>query len=203
MPRSLADAGRLRWFCFMGGVVCAVLLVVSLAGCRLYKADPHVAFFGDSLIEDWTYPSVNLGKFGSTTGDLLARSHVAIEGHKFTKVVILGGANDVLLSIDPKISAKNIEAIATSVQQAGEEPVLCEIPPVFHDYIETDTRDFSEPVRILNEQIAELAAQHHWKLADLYHPMLGHPDYSVDGVHMKRRGYLVMELALLRAVPDA
>ena len=203
MPRLSAAMRRRRIFYFLRGTFPAALLLALLAGCRYFKADPHIAFFGDSLVEDWPYPSANLGKFGNTTGDLLARSHVAIDGHKFTKVVILGGANDVLKNIDAKTSVKNIEAIATAVQRSGEEPVLCEIPPIFHDYIETDKRDFSVPVRELNEQIAQLAAQHQWKLVDLYHPMLGHPGYSVDGVHMKRRGYLVMEMAFLRTVPNA
>lgn len=203
MWRSPVGRRDLRLFCLFCGVVFAAFLSVSLTGCHLFRADPRVAFFGDSLIEDWHYPSANLGKFGSTTADLLARSHVAIEGHKYTKVVILGGANDVLKNIDAKTSVKNIEAIATAVQQSGEEPVLCEIPPVFHDYVETDKQDYSEPVKVLNAQIAQLATQHGWKLVDLYHPMLGHPEYSVDGVHMKRRGYLVMEMALLRVLPDA
>ncbi len=36
-----------------------------------------------------------------------------------------------------------------------------------------------------------------------YDPLLGHSGFSSDGVDMKRSGYLIMEIALLRTVPDA
>jgi lysophospholipase L1-like esterase len=52
----------------------------------------------------------------------------------------------------------------------------------------------------LNRRIAQLAAEHHWKLIDFYTPLAGHPDYSTDGVHMKRKGYLVMTLTLRRTL---
>ena len=202
MPRSFIRRS-LRQHYLACGVVCALSILVTLAGCRYFKADRHVAFLGDSLIEDWNYPRENLGKLGSTTADMLTRIQIATAGHKFTKVVILGGTNDVLRSVDAKTTIRNLETIATAIQQSGEEPVLCEIPPIFHSNDPVDRRDFSVQVSQLDGQIEQLAVQHGWKLVDYYHPMLGHPDYSVDGVHMRRRGYLVMEMALRRAVPDA
>jgi lysophospholipase L1-like esterase len=170
-------------------------------GCRLIKADPKTAFLGDSLTLGWHYPQANFGVFGNTTAQMLGRFEASIPGHQFTQVVILGGTNDVLLGVDPNVTTQNLAELAAETVQAGAQPVLCEIPPIFHSYIKTDNKDYSEQVRILNERIARLAAAHQWKLADYYHPMLGHRSYSSDGVHLRRRGYAIMELEYLRAAP--
>ncbi|MFC5864205.1 SGNH/GDSL hydrolase family protein [Acidicapsa dinghuensis] len=178
-------------------------LLFALSGCRYIKGDPKVAFLGDSLTQKWFYPEANFGIFGNTTEQILNRTPAVIDGRRYAKVILLGGTNDVLLHIDPTVTIGNLETIATQIQKAGEEPVLCEIPPIFHNFNLKDKTDFSEPVKALNEQIAQLAVRHGWKLVDYYDPMLGHPGYSSDGVHMKKLGYLTMERALLKVVPDA
>jgi hypothetical protein len=66
-----------------------------------------------------------------------------------------------------------------------------------------DTKDYTNDVHQLNRQIAHSAAEHRWRLVDYYDPLRRDPHVSSDGVHMKRKGYLLMEIALLRAVPDA
>jgi acyl-CoA thioesterase I len=177
------------------------LLLWLPMGCRLFKADPNTAFLGDSITQGWTYPQANFGVFGNTTAQMLARFPVSIPGHHYTQVVILGGTNDVLLGVDPDVTTRNLAELAADTVQAGAQPVLCEIPPIFHSFVKTDNKDYSEQVRALNERIVRLAAAHKWKLADYYHPMLGHCGYSSDGVHMKRRGYAIMELGYLRAAP--
>jgi lysophospholipase L1-like esterase len=179
------------------------LSLCFLTGCRLFKADPRVAFLGDSITQEWQYPAANFGLFGNTTLQMLQRDSAVVSGHNYAKVVILGGTNDVLLGIAPRITVANLEQIALAVQRSGAEPVLCEIPPIFHGFTVNDTRDYSNAVRQLNRQIAQLAGEHRWRLVDYYDPLRRHPHVSSDGVHLKRRGYLLMEIALLRAVPDA
>ena len=120
------------------------------------------------------------------------------------RLIILGGTNDVLLGIEPETTVSNLEKIALAVQRSGAEPVLCEIPPIFHSLKMDDTRDYSNDVRRLNGQVT-----HVWRLSiagDWWTttiPCDTIPNVSSDCVHMKRRGYLLMEIALLRAVPDA
>jgi lysophospholipase L1-like esterase len=180
-----------------------LLSLCSLSGCQVFKGDKRVAFLGDSITQGWAYPTANFGIFGNTTQQMLERDAVVLAGHGYAKVIILGGTNDVLLGIEPKITVRNLEKIALAVQRSGAEPVLCEIPPIFHSLKADDMRDYSTAVSRLNAQIARLAAEHRWRLVDYYDPLLYHPHVSSDGVHMKRRGYLLMEIALLRAVPDA
>lgn len=191
---------------YKGAHLVLVLITVGLLslpmGCRAFKADPGTAFLGDSLTEGWAYPAVNFGVHGNTTAQMLERFPAKIPGHHYREVVILGGTNDVLLGVDPDVTTHNLEMLANETLEAGAQPVLCEIPPIFHGIAPGDRKDYSEGVSILNQHIVRLAALHHWKLVDYYDPILGHPSYSSDGVHMKRRGYVVMEIAYLRGAMD-
>ncbi len=198
--------GRERWSCGRRVTLPVLSLLLSLcllSGCQVFKGDKRVAFLGDSITQGWAYPAANFGIFGNTTQQMLERDAAVLAGHGYAKVVILGGTNDVLLGIEPEMTVSNLEKIALAVQRSGAEPVLCEIPPIFHSLKLDDTKDYSNDVLRLNEQIARLAAEHRWRLVDYYDPLRYHPHVSSDGVHMKRRGYLLMEIALLRAVPDA
>jgi hypothetical protein len=52
----------------------------------------------------------------------------------------------------------------------------------------------------LNRRIAALAASKNLRLVDFCDPLNGHPAYFSDGIHMRRRGYLVMDWTLERKV---
>jgi lysophospholipase L1-like esterase len=181
------------------------LLLVSLhflSGCRLLKADPHVAFLGDSLIEGWWYPTANFGHHGDTTARLLARFPHVIPDHGYSTAVILGGSADVQLGLDPAVPIHNLEQLAELTIQQHAEPILCEIPPIFHSWVPGNNTDYKPQVLELNRRIVQLAAEHHWKLVDFYTPLAGHPNYSSDGVHMNRSGYLVMTMAVRRTLSN-
>ena len=180
-----------------------LLSLCLLTGCRIFKADSRVAFLGDSITQVWSYPTKNFGRFSNTTLQMLARTPEVTSGQRYEKVIILGGTNDVLLGVASETTVSNLEKIGLAVQRSGAEPVLSEIPPIFHSFNRKDTKDYSDEVRTLNQQIGRLAREHRWKLVDYYDPLLGHSGFSSDGVHMKRSGYLIMEIALLRTVPDA
>jgi lysophospholipase L1-like esterase len=175
--------------------------LISLTGCRLLHAGSNVAFLGDSLTEGWRYPVVDFGVRGNTTSQMLDRFDRLIPGHGYKTVVILGGTNDVLLGVDPRTTIQNLEEIGERTAEQHAEPILCEIPPIFHSNDHADKKDYSTEVLDLNSRIIQLAAVHHWRLVDYYAPLANHPSYLSDGVHMKRRGYLVMEWALLHQLP--
>jgi len=181
----------------------ALILVVPLhflSGCGLLKANPHIAFMGDSITQLWWYPSANLGYHGDTTARMLARFPRQVPGHGYTTVVIQGGGNDVLLGIDPEMTLRNLEEMGQQTAEFHAEPVLCEITPIFHNFISDDTKDYKPQVQELNRRIAQLAVEHHWKLIDYYTPLLDHPDYFSDGVHPTRMGYLVMVRSVRRTL---
>ena len=144
-----------------------LLLLCLLSGCQVFKGDKRVAFLGDSITQGWAYPAANFGIFGNTSQQMLERDAAVLAGHGYAKVVILGGTNDVLLGIEPAMTVSNLEKIALSVQRSGAEPVLCEIPPIFHSLKLDDDKDYSNDVLRLNRQIVRLAAEHRWRLVDL------------------------------------
>jgi len=195
--KKLSSAkGRVAFLLFV-----LFLLLLSVGYC-LIKAPASIAFLGDSLTEGWVYPRTNLGTYGNTTAQMVARFPTQIQGHRYKRVVILGGTNDILLGIDSSATIDNLQTLGNYTIQAGAQPVLCEIPPIFHGSDPADKTDYSNKVRMLDLQISQLAAAHKWKLIDYYHPLLGHPEYSSDGVHMKHRGYIVMEWTYLREAPS-
>jgi lysophospholipase L1-like esterase len=182
----------------LAALLMAIVVVWVVVGYHLAAADPRVAFLGDSITERWHYPRANFGVHGNTTAQMLARFPQFIPGHNYRAVVILGGTNDVLLKIDSDQTIHNLEILGQDTVDQHAEPILCEIPPIFHSFHPDDTTDYGPAVTALNQRIAQVADAHHWKLVDYYGPLANHPGASADGVHMKRRGYLLMEIALLR-----
>jgi acyl-CoA thioesterase-1 len=184
-------------------LVPALIMTVGLhflSSCGLLKADPHIAFLGDSITQLWWYPSANLGLHGDTTAKMLARFPLLVPGRGYTTVVLLGGTNDVLLGVAPEMTLRNLEDLGQQSVQQHAEPVLCTIPPIFHSWLPGDSKDYKPQVLELNRRITQLAIDHHWKLIDFYTPLANHPGYSSDGVHMNRSGYLFMVVALHRTL---
>ncbi len=173
-----------------------LLLAVSIVP-PLNRANGRVAFMGDSITFHWALPKANYGISGQTTAEMRARFNAFIPGHGYRTVVILGGTNDILLGVDPDTSIDNLSAMAQAAEAAHIQPILCEVPPIFRDLYGRPI-DHTAQVQTLNEKIKKLASEHHWKLVDYYDAVANHPNYTVDGVHMRHRGYLAMEFALLR-----
>ena len=166
------------------GLLWLLLPVVNHAG-------RSVAFLGDSLTQGWAFPRENFGIYGQTTAQMLARFPQQIPGH--STVVILGGTNDTLLGIDPAITVANLDRMLTLAHSDGIAPVLAEIPPIYRDrgkYLPTVDR--------LNAAIVQLARKRHVPLVDFHAALLNHQSSYSDGTHLKRRGYLRMEIALLQ-----
>lgn len=178
-----------------GPFLASLLLVTGLSACSRIKAPSDVAFMGDSITEMWTLPRVNLGIHGQTTAQMLQRFPSDVLRKNLRTVVILGGTNDVLLGVDPEITIANLSRMADLASSHGLEPVLCEIPPIY-----ARQSSLSAKVTALNQRIVALAAAKRLKLVDYYDAINGHPDYFSDGIHLKRRGYLVMDWTLDKQV---
>jgi lysophospholipase L1-like esterase len=167
--------------------------VVWLAGAVLNRASSRVAFMGDSLTQGWGFPRANLGVFGQTTEQMAARFAGQVGGHGYREVVILGGTNDTLLGIDPEATWGNLGRMVEMARAEGVEPMLAEIPPIYRD-----GGRYLSAVRRLNAGIVRLAEAKGVKLVDYFGALEGHREAYSDGTHLKRRGYLRMELALIK-----
>ena len=183
--------------------LCAVLLLalglpLGLTSCsQVPQANANIAFMGDSITAFWWLPKSNLGVYGDTTGQMLARYPSEVANHGFKAIVILGGTNNVRVATTPiqeEVAAamSGIEQMATLAEQENLEVVLCLIPPI---------EGLDSRVVALNTQIASYAQQHSYRLVDYYTPMAGHPEYFRDGEHPNDQGYFVMQPVLTRVIP--
>ena len=147
---------------------------------------------GDSITEGWSFPRVNYGVHGNTTEQMLARFPQQILNHPYKTVHILGGTNDVLLHVPPDATIHNLDAMIQLARSHQIEPILGEIPPIL-----LENGAYSAAVLDLNRRILDLAVMRHVAVVDYYDAVAGHPGFQSDGVHFKRRGYVVMERELL------
>ena len=173
----------------LGVLLC---LVVGL-GMWANRASPRVAFVGDSLTQGWKLPRVNYGIYGQTTEQMAERLPGELAGHRV--LVLLGGTNDTLLGVDKAVTLGNLGRMVEMARGVGVEPVLCEIPPIYRE-----AGRYEEAVEGLDAGIVALGAAKGVKVVDYYGALKGHPWAYSDGVHLKTRGYLRMEWALLRQV---
>jgi lysophospholipase L1-like esterase len=160
------------------------------------KANPNIAFMGDSITNRWSLPTTNFGIYGNTTAQMRARFAGDVLGRGYKAVVILGGTNDLLHIVEPTNqviaqAAINLQAMAAAAEAENIQVVLCEIPPIdnINDHVES-----------LNQAIVALAEAHKYLVVDYYTPMAGHPEYFLDGVHPNDEGYAVMKAAFSKVL---
>lgn len=175
------------------------VLAVALAavGWRCNHASRSVAFLGDSLTQGWSFPRTNLGIYGQTTQQMADRFQSEVCGHGYREVIILGGTNDTLLQIPPQQTLDNLARMVEMARAAGVKPVLAEIPPIYRSGSHPGT-EYEAAVQRLDQGIVRLAAAKRVDHVDFYAALKDHEDAYSDGTHLKRRGYLRMEWALLR-----
>ncbi|CAN5561099.1 hypothetical protein BH10ACI4_BH10ACI4_18070 [soil metagenome] len=160
------------------------------------ELNPATVFLGDSITNGWRLPLNNRGISGQELGDMLNRTTADVVGHGYTRMVLLGGTNDIWRhSINIPNALITILKIADLAKADGIQVVLCLIPPLHPDGI-----DFDEVVQTFNVELVKLAAKEKYLVVDYFTPMAGHPEYFLDGVHPSIAGYAVMESALSKTL---
>lgn len=173
-------------------------LVAVLVWATRGKASPDTVFFGDSITEGWSLPSVNFGIFGNTTTQMLARFNEVTDGH-FARVVMMGGTNDVLQGFDPEVTIANLHQMIARARAKRLTVIVGQIPPIYKD-----NGVLLPKVDALNERIA--AEVKSWQssgepvyLVNYNSAVKGHLDgYASDGIHLRHRNYARMEWQLLK-----
>ena len=175
-----------------------------------YFKDPlntTTVFMGDSITQYWNLPVNNAGIAGQYTADMLARFQTdVINPGIYTRVVILGGTNDIWLALNPNVSqaVANVEAMAQMASSANPrmDVVLCTLPANLTNY-----SFFANPslYPAFNQAITAYAAANGYPLVDYYSlnvptPTDDRSEYYLDGVHPNQAGYALMEAALAAAV---
>jgi lysophospholipase L1-like esterase len=152
---------------------------------------------GDSITAYWPLPYNNLGVAGNHASEMLARFPSQVLGQGYSRVVILAGTDDFWFPIAGSDQAiQQIAEMAQMASAAGIEVVLCELPPLAPG----NGIDYTTYVLAFNASLQQLAALNGYLLVDYYDPMVGHPEYFVDGVHPNQTGYYYMTIALSSVV---
>ena len=190
--KTLILAGLLAAF------IVTVIVTALVVNQGKFAAD--TVFMGDSLIELWEFPAVNFGGYGNTTEQIRARFNEVTDA-QFMRAVILGGTNDVLTGIAPETTIGNLHEMIRIATSARLETFVGTIPDIY-----VENGKYQAAVDGLNARIR--TEIQNWNvggtkviLLDFNRALRGRRNaYSDDGLHLRRRGYLLMDIELLRSV---
>lgn len=146
----------------------------------------------------------NRGGNGNTTDDLIFRFMEDVLMLRPQEVVILGGANDIMMGTRLIHTRENIISMVEKAQSAGIRPILCTLLPVdgpmlkrcwfsFYDADETIALvdDYSQWIRDYCEA-NELLCIDFNRLYPAYMQQAGFLRMYQDGVHPTKDGYHIL-----------
>ena len=143
---------------------------------------------------------INRGIGGQTTGQIKIRFWQDVIKLQATKVIILGGINDIAQNqgFVPIIeTAQNIKDMSEMTMDQGIDVIICSLLP--SNYIPwRPSLKPADAVIELNNLLQGYAIQNDLKYVDYYSEMVNEDQgmieaYTYDGVHCTLEGYKVME----------
>ncbi len=176
----------------------------------------RVVFMGNSITEGWKTANpeffsennfINRGIGGQVTSQMLVRFRQDVINLKPEKVVILAGVNDIAQNNGP-ITVENIFDNIVSMAELATlhkiQPVICSVLPATDFPWKTGLKP-AEKIIQLNDLLKKYTSENELIYVD-YHSQLknannGLPaEISADGVHLNKKGYVLMEEILLKAL---
>lgn len=174
----------------------------------------QTVFFGDSLTEFYdtdtafpSFPSYNRGISGDTTSGMLNRLDNNLLALKPSRVIFLGGANDINRGVTPDEVISNIREILTRIKTSVPD---CEIyvesmypvNPYTHPiYLNSVDNRKNEDILAINAALEPLCAELgctyinvHDKLTDEDGNLRA--DITMDGLHVNEDGYAIVTAVL-------
>jgi lysophospholipase L1-like esterase len=196
-----------------------VIIVIAVALAAFYTQNStnflqnfkKVACIGDSITEISGYPSDlqtlvgpnyrvnNFGVTGSTVS--LNSDNPYLNSNAFrlakqfqpTTVIIILGTNDARSDNYPQANnfVSDYKQLISQFQSLESKPqiFLGLPPPIFNNTLGLSSSNYT--IGIL-PKIEQLANETGLPLIDIYTPMLGHPEYFVDGIHPNTEGAQVI-----------
>ena len=178
------------------------------------KAIPKVVFIGNSITEGWPekHPEffeinnfAGRGISGQTTYQLLVRFREDVINLHPEVVVINGGTNDIAennYAYDEDRTFGNLVSMAELADANGIKVIMSGVLPASSFYWHPHINSIPEKQQSLNKRIKEYAESKGYGYVDYYTPLVGEggaldPVYTSDGVHPNRRGYDIMEEAVM------
>jgi sialate O-acetylesterase len=208
-------------------VLVALVYLVTQIGTSPNVSDPklaRVACLGDSITELTGYPEDLQVLLGGTSvvGNFGVRgatvSFSSVNPYYFTQeypdsvnfqpstVVLMLGTNDArtdtykLIGNFTRNYEKIIEGIQNSKNSSQAQIYLVKPPPIFANDLNLSSTNFAEGVI---PKIEEVAQNTSLPVIDLYTPLLNHPEYYEDGVHLNREGAQVIANIIYEAIKNS
>ncbi|HZX75089.1 MAG TPA: SGNH/GDSL hydrolase family protein [Cyclobacteriaceae bacterium] len=182
-------------------------------------SENRIVFMGNSITDAWirispeffaNKPYVDRGISGQTTPQMLVRFRADVINLKPKVVVILAGTNDIAGNTGPstlEMIEDNIASMAQLAKANNIKVVLSSVLPVY-DYPWKPGLSPAEKIVSLNAWIKEYAAKNGMVYLDYFSSLADDrkgmkAEYSKDGVHPTKEGYLVMEPLAEKAIAEA
>lgn len=155
---------------------------------------------------------VNKGVNGDTTGGMLARFPADVLREGPDRVLLMGGANDIMLSGTDAQARANMGAMVHQAVAAGVRPMLGLLPPVYPEQIPapwTGLADFAALAPVsegYRNWLLAFAGTFGVQVVDFSLPQFRTPGGGglyLDGIHPGREGHRLLADALCRALPAA
>ena len=176
----------------------------------------RIVFMGNSITELWTTVSpsffdnknyVNRGISGQTTPQMLIRFRQDVINLNPFAVVILAGINDIAQNTGPSTIQMIKNNIISMIELANSNKIhviLCSVLPAekfpwFPEILP------AQKVVDLNKELREYADKNNMLYVDYFSLMVNETmgmkkELANDGVHPNKKGYLIMEKTLLKAI---
>ena len=183
---------------------------------NLHASNNRIVFMGDSITEFWKtiHPEffegknyINRGISGQTTPQMLIRFRADVIQLKPKAVVILAGGNDIAGNTGPstlEMIMNNLTSMVQLAQANHIQIILCSILPANHFYWSPKEKPADRIIE-LNQMIQDYADANAILFVDYYSALVNgerglDSQYSEDGVHPNKEGYLVMEPIIKSAI---
>jgi len=178
-----------------------------------------VVFMGNSITEGWVNFSpeffsennyIGRGISGQTTPQMLIRFMPDVLDLRPKAVVILAGTNDIAGNTgfsSVKMITDNIKAMAQLAVANDIKVVLCSVLPVY-EYPWRKSVKPVEKISEINTWLMEYAEENGHVYLNYYSEMADEKkglkaEFSGDGVHPNKKGYLIMEPLVQNAIAKA
>ena len=183
------------------------------------SGEDRVVFMGNSITEGWSRlspefftgkPYINRGISGQTTPLMLIRFMPDVVQLQPRVVVILAGTNDIAGNTGPstvEMIEDNIAAMAEIAHANGIKVILSSTLPVF-DYPWRPGLEPAPKIIKLNNWMKSFAEKSGFIYLDYFSAVVDERDgmqeqYANDGVHPTKKGYMVMEKLVEKAIENA
>ena len=153
---------------------------------------------------------VNKGVNGDTTGGMLARFGRDVLDQRPQRVLLMGGANDILFGGSDAPARLNMAALVHQAEAAGIRPMVGLPPPVYAQGVPeawlsvTDYQALAPVFAAYRAWLTAFCASSGVKVVDFAVPGLLPPEGPgryLDGLHPDREGHRLMAEAAIAALP--